>query len=167
MPPIATSADQGSTGTAASAPVPLWRRVFQGGRQRSRLTPSIRPSHSLTASPNSNNPLPVLEVAQNLSSCQSRPTPTHPGANEDRISSEQKLEPPNWSVVYHPEVEQTLELHLAHAFTYDSEVYCIHMSPDGHRLAVGLSGEGKTYLNELETGSNIWLVSESVFKALG
>ena len=68
--------------------------------------------------------------------------------------------PPKWSVVYHPGVERALELHLAHTFKHDSKVYCIHISPDGQRFAVGLSGNGKTYINELETGSNIRLDSD-------
>ena len=65
-----------------------------------------------------------------------------------------KIKLSRWSVVYHPEVERTLELHLVHAFTYDSPVHCVKISPDG-----------KTYINELKTGSNIWLVPEpTVFK---
>ena len=57
-------------------------------------------------------------------------------------------ESPKWSSVYHPEVEQTLELHSAHTFAYDANVHYIYMSPDGQRLAVGLGG-GKALLYEL------------------
>ena len=158
MPQITVSASQGPTGTTSSVSARLWRRVFQGGRPRSRPTtnnaPSVRRFHSLAAPPNINKPLPapVPEVAHNLSSFQMTPTPPR----------KQRPKPPEWSVVYHPKVRRALNLRLAQSFTYDSPVYCVKMSPDGRRLAVG--GDEKTYLYELETGSNIWLVSESFFK---
>ena len=151
-----TSPGQGSTSTAASVFEPLWRRVFRG-RQRSRPrianAPFIRPSH-LTRN---NNKLSEPEVAR-VSSSQMTSTPIHPGPNDSVISPEQKPEPVRWSVVYNPEVNRSLDLQLAHNFKFNAEVYCIKMSPDGQRLAVGLRDDGKTYINELETGSNIWLV---------
>ena len=146
--------------------VPLWRRVFEG-RRRSHPTIdnvlSIGLSRSLAASPNTNTPLPVpseSEVAHYRNSSQTTPTSPHPGPNEGILSPEQKPTPLNWSVVYNPDIEQALDLRLAHALPYDSTVYCIKMSPDGQRLAVGLGGIGKTYINELETGSKCWLVLE-------
>ena len=101
--------------------------------------------------------LGVPEDANYQSVSQSTAAPSNPGSDED---IEQRSQGPEWSVVYHPEVERALELHLAHTFTYDSELDCIKISPDGQRLAVG--GDGKTYLNELETGSNIWSVSAAL-----
>ena len=146
--------------------LPLWRRVFEG-RQRSRTTTdnlfSIGLSRSLAASPNTHKPLLFLskpEVAHNLNFSPMTPTPTHPGPNGDMVSSGKKPKPPQWSVEYHTEVERALDLRLAHAFTYDFRVYCVKMSHDGQRLAVGLGGDGKTYLYEMKTGSNIGSVSE-------
>ena len=138
--------------------MPIWRRVFKG-RQRSRPTTdnmlSMSLSNPLVAPQKNDATLPVPEAADCRGfESQMTPTPNHPTFDEDTISSEQKPKFPMWSVVYHPEVKQALELHLAHTFTYDAEVYCVKMSPDGQRLAVG--GEGNTYLNELQTGSNIW-----------
>ena len=95
------------------------------------------------------------------------PPSTHSGSNKDIVSPEQETTPSNWSVVYNPDVEQALDLHLAHAFTYDSPLCCIKMSPDGQRLAVGLSAAGKTYINEFETGSDVWLVSEPLVLRFG
>ena len=163
-PSITISAAQGSTAIASSVSPPLWRRVFQG-RQRSRPTTgntpgSIGPADSLAAPPNANLSQPVPSepgAAHNLNSSQMTP---HPGFNKDIVSSEQEPEPPKWSVVYHPEVKQALDLHLAHAFTYDSPVQSVKMSPDGQKIAIGLENEGKTFVNELRTGSSIWLVLE-------
>ena len=129
------------------------------GRQCSRLTiddeTSLGPASSLAAPQKSNTTsLPEPEVANYHSSSRTTSTP-----NEVVISSEQKPKPSHWSVVYLPEIDRAPQLHLAHAFTYDSPVMCVKMSPDGQRLAVGLSGNGKTYLNESDTGSNVWLVS--------
>ena len=136
-----------------SVSAPLRRR----GRQRSRPTidnaPSIGLPHSLAAAPNSKKPLslPSEPIARTPQA-----TPTHPGPNRDKTSSKQNPMPPKWSVIHHPEVEQALELHLMHTFTYASPAHCVKMSPDGQTLAVG--DRGSTYLYELQTGSNIWLV---------
>ena len=157
MPPITTPAGQDSPGpgTATSVSAPLWRRVFQGGRERLRPridnVPSARPSNLPAASPNT--------VAHNLTSSETTPSPIHPGPNEDTISPVQKPEFPRWSVVYNPEVDRAFDLQLAHTFKYDASLLCVGMSPDGQRLAVGFAS-GETYLYELETGSNIWLVTQ-------
>ena len=138
------------TSTASSASPPLWRRVFQG-RQRSRPTtdiaPAIGPSHSLAAAQNKNT-TPLPEVAHSLS-------PSHPAPDEDTIS-EKKSKPPNWSVVYHSEAKRAFDIHFAYTFTFDSPIYCAKTSPDGQKIAIGLGREGKTFVNELRTGSNIW-----------
>ena len=106
VPPITTSPGQGSTNTAASVSAPLWRRVSQGGPQRSRPridnAPSNRPSY---LSPNINK-LSEPDVAHHVSSSQATSTPIHPGPNEDLISPEQKPEPPKWSVEYKPDVKR-------------------------------------------------------------
>ena len=160
-----TSAGHGPPGpsTPTSVSAPLWRRVFQGGRERlpPRINnfPSTCPPYLPAASSDTNKPS-GLEVAHDRSSSQTTPITIHPGPNEDHISPEQKPEPPQWSVVYNPEVERALDLQLAHSFTYDSEAYCVKMSPDGQRLAVGLAYDGTTYINESKTGSNIWQVSQ-------
>ena len=147
-PQITIPAGRGSTGVAALASAPFWRRVFQG-RQRPRPAVdnvlSIGLSRSQAASPNT---------------IKSPPVPSAPAIDPEDISSpKQKYEPPKWSVAYNPDVERALDLHLAHTFKYDSPANCVKMSPDGQKLAVGLRDNGKTYLCELRTGSNIWLVS--------
>ena len=89
----------------------------------------------------------------------SGPSKSTPGSDkESMISSEPKPEPPTWSVEYHPGSQRVLDLHLANVVTYKAIPYCVKISPDGHRVAVGLH-DGTTYLNELNTGSKIWLVS--------
>ena len=139
---------------------PLWRRVFRGGRQRSRPkvdnAPSIRPFDSPEAP---NKPL-LVPSEHNFSPSQTTATLTRSRPNEDEISPKQGPKPSQWSVVYHPEVERTLDFQLAHAFAHDSPVICVKMSPDGQRLAVG--GTKNTYLYELKTGSKCRLVSVSL-----
>ena len=163
VPSITVSASQGSAGATTSMSLPLSGRHQRSGEScpTTDNVPPIGLSFSPVAPPNTNKPLSVpseREVERNHIPSQTTPTPAHPGPNI--ISAEPKLKPPNWSVVYHPEVKRAFNLHLAHAFTHDSPVYCVKISPDGQRLAVGLAGDGKTHIFELQTGSNIWLVSE-------
>ena len=159
------SAGQGSACTTELTSASLGRRMFQG-YQRSRPNSSpIRPFHLLAASPDTNTPLPFpSDIAPNLGSSPTTFAPTYAGLNGDLIP-EEKSTPPRWSVVYHPEAERALNLHLAHEFTYKGSANCVKMSPDGQRLAVG--GDGPTYLYELETGSNIWLVWEPPVLSFG
>ena len=88
------------------------------------------------------------------------PDPSHltSDSDEESIISAQPEAEPTWSVEYHPEANQVLDLHLANVVTYIAPVVCVQISPDGKRVAVGLRN-GTTYLNALKTGSNIWLVS--------
>ena len=148
---IAVSAPFDGHGPASSTPAstPLLRRIFQG-RQRTR-PPSLH-TKALPASLE-------VEVAQSPSTHR----PTLPGSKDENIMSpKRESEPLKWSVVYDPQVKRTLDIHLVHEFTYESPVYCAKISPDGQRLAIGLSNVGKTYINELKVKSNIWFVSESL-----
>ena len=159
VPQITISA----AGPPTSLSAPLWRRVFQGGRQRPRIynAPSILPSDLLAPSWNINKSLPVPsepEVAHNLSCSQTTPL-TRPGPIKDTNSPKHKPEPPRWSVANNPEVERALDLQLVNTFKYDTAANCVKMSPNGQRLAVALGSNGKTCLYELQTGSKIWLVS--------
>ena len=142
-------------------PTPLWRRVFQGRHPTIDNTPSIRLPHLLTAPLSANTPPHVpLEPEVTCSHSSSLTTPSFPRPNEDKISPKEKPKPPKWSAVYNPKVKLALNLRLARTFTYDTKVYSMHMSPDGKRIAAGLSDNGKIYINDIETGSNIRLVSE-------
>ena len=88
------------------------------------------------------------------------PDPSEPPPSVKKVSinfSKKKAES-TWSVEYHPEAKRVLDLHLDKVIRYEASIYCVEVSPDGHRFAIGLSN-GTTYLKELETGSNIWLVS--------
>ena len=155
VPSIMISADRGSAETVSSVSMPVAQ-----GRQlpTSHEEPStIGPPCSLAVPIITHSPRPVPSEPEVFS--QTTPTPSHPDPNGDLISFEQK--PEFWYAVYHPEVNRALDLRLAHKFTYDSPVFCVKISPDGQRLAVG--DRGKTYLNELQTGSNIWSVLESLF----
>lgn len=144
----------GSTGTAPSTSSPLWRRFFQGHQRK-------RPSRPKLLSVSRE-----LGVAQHLSASKTTRTPTHPGPDEEIIIPPQLNSEPKWSVAYRPEVRQALDLRLAHTFVYKSPVSCVKMSPDGQRLAMGLAFDGKTYINEVKTGKNIWCVSRCVVEDL-
>ena len=89
-----------------------------------------------------------------------------PSSDEEAIvSSEAKAEVPKWSVEYHPEAKRVIEFNMAKVITYSSPVYCVKISPDGHRVAIGLL-DGTTYLNDLKTGSNTWLVPDALVLSL-
>ena len=94
----------------------------------------------------------------------SEATPTH--HEEMIISPKSEAELPKWSVVHHVDGKQAIDLHSANVITYESPVYCVKISPDGQRLAIGLD-EGKTYINDLKTGSNISLASERLVQDFG
>ena len=120
----------------------LWRRVFQC---RQPFRPSIvNPLHR----GQSNSP--AVPQNDNVTS-ESLSEAAHLGPS--KLNAE-----PAWSVEYHPEAKRVLEFHLTNVVTYGAVVVCVNISRDGHRVAIGL-GNGTTYLNELKTGSNIWLVS--------
>lgn len=137
--------DHGST-TVCSMPSPLGRRSLQG-RQREI------PSHlkSLVARDESDR-------VHNPSTSKTTRSPAHP--RSDEMTPEPQSEPPKWSVVYQPGVKRVLNFHVAHLFAYGSRVFCAKMSPNGQRLAIGLAYDGKTYVNDLKTGTKIWFVPE-------
>ena len=162
VPTIALSGPSKS----ASALPSLRHRAFQG-RQRSRTStdnPLQRgPSSSPAVSPNNRTSSKSLAPVPSEPEYAHTPGPSKsiPSSDEKAmVSSEPKSELPNWTVEYHPEAKRVLEFKMAKVITYNSPVYCVKISPDGHRLAIGL-GEGTTYLNDLKTGSNIWLVLDS------
>lgn len=75
----------------------------------------------------------------------------------DEISAKQ----PGWSVLHNPEIKQALHIDLVNTFNFIAKVYCVKFSPDGKYLAVGLDKGGKTYIYDVETGLNVWLVPYS------
>ena len=150
---------------SASALPSLWHRAFQG-RQGSRPStdnplhrgPSSSPAVSLNNSTSSKLLAPVPSEPEFAHT--PRPSKSIPSSNEKAIvSSEAKAEVPKCSVEYHAEAKGVLEINMEKVITYSSAVYCVRMSPNGHSLAIGLYN-GTTYLNDLKTGSNIWLVPE-------
>ena len=54
----------------------------------------------------------------------------------------------------------TQALRLAHVFTHASPVVSMKISPDGQRMAIGISVSGKTIVNDLKTRS----IVRSVFR---
>ena len=94
------------------------------------------------------------------------PSESIPSSDQEAMdSSEPKPEPPKWSVEYHPEAKRVLEFNLENVITYSLSVLCVRISPDGHRVAIGLRN-GITYLMDSKTGSNIWLVSDRLVHSL-
>lgn len=147
MPQIAVSAPlvdgHGPTTASTSAKSsssPLRHRAFQGRQFK-------RPSRPKSLSvPREHG------IARNLTTR----TLTHPGS-DDKVPKPQS-EPSKLSAVYHPDVKRALDFQLAHLVTYGSRVLCAKACPDGQRVAVGLAHDGKTYINELKTGTKIWFV---------
>ena len=155
---VSTPAISGSpsslTSTASTVLPSPGHRAFQG-RRRSR--------------PSADNPLrrgPSNSSAVPQGNYELLPVPCEPGVAHTPGPSSSKLSPGSreetiisrtWSVEYSPEQKRVLALYLKNVVTYKVPVFCVKMSPDGHRLAIGLV-DGTTYLNDLKTGSNIWLV---------
>ena len=67
---------------------------------------------------------------------------------------------PEFSVEYNPEVKRALTLHLEHVFGYKSSAYCVTISPDGRRMAVGFEDSGATIITDMITRLNVRSVSE-------
>ena len=155
---------------SASALPSIWRRAFRG-RQRPRPSaenPLPRGPSNLPVLPlnyRTSKLLPLVpsepEFAHTPGPSKSIPIPDE----EAIVSSERKAEPPKWSVEYHPEAKRVLEVNLENVITYRVSVLCVRMSPDGHRVAMGLVN-GETDLNDLVTGSKIWLVSDRLVQSL-
>ena len=167
VPTLALSGPSNSASALPSLP----RRAFQG-RQRSRPStdnPLHRgPSSSPAVSPNNRASSKSLAPVPSEPEFAHTPGPSKsiPSSDEKAIvSSELKVELPKWSVEYHPEAKRVLEINMANVITYSSPVWCVKISPDGHRVAIGLEG-GTTYLNDLKTGSNIWLVPDPLVLSL-
>ena len=147
VPAIAASAPMiatASTSTKSPSSSPLRRRVFQG-RQPRRLS-----RHKSLSVPRK------LDIAFTPGTPKIARTPTLPCPNEK--TPKPQSEPPKLSAVYHPEVKRALDFQLAHLVTYGSRVLCAKACPDGERVAIGLAYDGKTYINELKTGTKIWFV---------
>ena len=120
--------------SSTSTSTPFWRHMF---RNRQHRLPSGSAVHMAGSSRTSN---------------------TNPGPEQTRISP--KLERPDFSVEYNPEVKRALTLHLEHVFTHESPALCSKMSPDGRRTAVGFGHTGATIITDLITRSNVRSVSE-------
>ena len=165
-----TPAISGPSNSALTLPS-LWHRVFQGrqGSRPSTDNPLHRgPSNSPAISPNNRTSSKSLAPVPSEPEFAHSPGPSKsiPSANRKAmVSSEPKAEPPKWSVEYYAEAKGVLEFNMAKVITYSSRVWCVKISPDGHRLAIGLD-DGTTYLNDLKTGSNIWLVPDPLALSL-
>ena len=158
------SASPGMNASTAilSTSAPFWRRMFQH-RLPSRFTVHTgRTSNSAastsavpTISPISSETIPGTAIDT---------SPTNPGPEQTRISPEP--DHPEFSVEYNPEEKRALTLHLEHVFTHESPAYCMKISPDGQRMAVGFRYSGTTIISDLKTGSNVRSVSECLFSCL-
>ena len=87
---------------------------------------------------------------------------TNPGL--DLEPPKPKSELSEFSVEYNPEVKRTFDLHLEHVLPHESRAWCVKISPDGQRMAVGLDDSGATIMTEVKTKLNVWLVSEFFYQ---
>ena len=77
-----------------------------------------------------------------------------------------KVELPEFSVEFNPEVERILALHLEHVFAHEYPAYCANMSPDGQSMAVGFQYSGRTVIYDMKSRSNVWSVSKCLVSCL-
>ena len=73
---------------------------------------------------------------------------------------------PEFSVEYNPEVKRALDLHLEHVFKHEYPAWCVKISPDGQRMAVGYAESGETIINEVKTRSKVRSASNFLVKNL-
>ena len=77
-------------------------------------------------------------------------------------SHQLKSEHPKFSVEYNPQVKRSIDLHLEHVFTHESPAFCVKISPDSRRIAVGSRDTGETIIYEVKTRSNVRSLSSSL-----
>ena len=70
----------------------------------------------------------------------------------DADDTEPKLNLPDWSVEYNPNIKQTLRLHVADTLTFTTRVLSAKFSHDGKSLAMGLLN-GETHIYDTVTKS--------------
>ena len=164
---VHTPALSGPSNSASALPS-LWRRVFQGRHHSTRnALPRGSPSSLALPLNNRTSSKSLPPVPRHPKSFHTPgPSKLIPSSDQEAISSEPKAELPKWSVEYRSEAKRILELNLENVVTYGVSVYSVKMSPDGHRVAIGLK-DGTIYLNDLKTGSNIWLVSDPLVQSRG
>ena len=143
-----------------STPAPFWRALLQG-----RL-PSRAPINNSSSGDtyNSKNLSSIPKLSPTTPETIFDPlidTPaTASGSEQAPISSpEPESKHPKPSVVYNLEVKRTLDLHLSQVFAHDSP-FCMKISPDGQKIAVGALSLGKTVISEVNTGSKVRSVLE-------
>ena len=104
---------------APKAAAPFWRRMFRV--QRRRLSP---PRIDDTASGSACNPAIPSSIPDISLSAFDTPV-MNSSSQQTSDSPPTKYEPPEFLVVYNPEVKRTLDLRLAHVFTHEHSAFCI------------------------------------------
>ena len=160
--PVPSTGPNPST-AASSTSAPFWRALFKG-----RLPirpPSENAGSGDTFNSETSNSIPNISLTA-PETIFDPPVDTPVDSEQTPISfPEPESQRPDFSVVYNLEVERTLDLRLARIFTHDSP-FCMKMSPDGQRIAVGVLSLGKTVINDVKTGSNVRSVSECLVRNL-
>ena len=133
-----------ASSTLASAPLsqPPIENAGSGGTSNSSLIPKVQ----------TNNTSGMTHQTTVV-------TPANSAHEQTHSSSDPKSELPEFSVVYNPAVNRALHLHLAHVFIREYPAFCVKMSPDGQRIAVGQIDSGKTVIHDVKTRSNVRSVS--------
>ena len=154
--------------SSTSTSTPFWRRMF---RNRQHRLPSRSAVHMAGSSRTSNSansssiPTISLITSETIPGITVDTSTTNPGPEQTRISP--KLERPEFSVEYNPEVKRALTLDLEHVFAYEYPAYCVKISPDGQKLAVGFRDSGEMIISDMRSRSNVRSVSEHLNSRLG
>jgi hypothetical protein len=95
--------------------------------------------------------IPSVPHSDTVYSTISLPTTKPLSVPFDEADHPPKLQP-DWSVVYNPDIQRTLDVHVTETLTYNQTVYDVKFSRSGEYLAVALRG-GETHIYDLKTTS--------------
>ena len=125
----------------------------------------LPPVDSSGDSPNSSSIPAISLITSEMIPCITVDTPATNNVPEQSPISP-KPDRPEFSVEYNPEAKRALDLRLEHVFAYDFFPFCMKISPDGQKLAVGLGSSGETIICDMKTRSNVRSVSKCLVSCL-
>ena len=144
---------------------PFWRRMFNIAFPHD--LPSMASSSRTFNSATSRSIIPTISLisSETIPATTVDTFATNHDPEQTRISP--KPEPPEFSVKYNPEVKRALDFRLEHVFAYEFPPFCMKISPDGQRMAVGFQDSGATIISDMKTRLNVGSVFQSLISHLG
>ena len=163
---LASSSSLRSTGFTQSTSHAVTSSLTLSGRANNRVEPPnpgstwnstvALPAPSITGRPGPVSTYNSQPIISHITT--SATSPDSPDAASQPLKTTESTKKSDWSVVYNPEINRCLSLHVANTFALPASVFCTKFSRDGKYLAVGLKS-GETYVYDILTGSKRSIVS--------